>query len=185
LAWRVVGAEERHDADDLGAVAQRDRERPAQPRIAREHRRRQHRLLGEVRDPQRQVALPHAAGEADVGRDRDRARRVEVLDVAEASSALPDVHAAQGRAVLVDLPQLADVPALVLTDDAQDDRRRLGQAVRPREHARDDVLQRQQPLRALALGDLALERRLARLDGRLLARGDQQSSALVRAGAPA
>ena len=65
-----LGAEERHHADHLGAVAQRNRERRVQPRVLRQHRQRQHRLLGEVRDPERQVALPHPPGEPDVGRDR-------------------------------------------------------------------------------------------------------------------
>ena len=54
------------------------------------------------------------------------------------------------------------------------------QAVRAREHARDDVLQRQQPLRALPLGDLALERRAAGLDRRLLARAELSMSRCLR-----
>ena len=131
---------------------------------------RQRRLLGEVGDPQRQVALPDPARQTLVGRAcAARAAPVEVVRLREVVG-VPDVDAAQELLALVDLPQLADLPALVLAHDAQDHRRRLAQAVRAGQHARDHVLQRQQALGALALGDLALQRQPAGVDRRLLAR---------------
>ena len=56
---------------------------------------------------------------------------------------------------------------------------RLGQAVRARQDARDHVLQRQQPLGALALGDLALQRHAAGVERRLLARVAQHVALLA------
>jgi hypothetical protein len=44
------------------------------------------------------------------------------------------VYAAQELAGLVHLPQLADLPSLVLAHDAEDPRRRLAEIVRGREH---------------------------------------------------
>ena len=104
-----LAAEEGHDADDVGPVAQGDRESPAQVDLAPKRGERQVRLLGHVGDPERQVAVPHATGQADVARELRDAPELQVVGGLEVVG-VPEVHAAQESLAFLDLPQLAHVP---------------------------------------------------------------------------
>ena len=124
-----VAAEERDDADDVGPVAQRRRERATQAGERAQHRRRRRRrrqqrlrrhrrqrrvpLGAEIGHPDRQVAIPDLARQVLLGAQLDAPPHRQVRR-RRRFRRVPDLDAAEELLALVDLPQLAEVPAVAL-----------------------------------------------------------------------
>ena len=133
-------------------------------------------VAADVRDPQRLAGLPHGADQPFAGVELDAVRRLGEAPRVLVARHRPVRQAAQRPSLR--LPEDRAVPAERVADRLERAAERLGRgAVRLRQAQRDRVVQLEQLLDALLLGDVAADAAIAgeaaaRVEGRLAADAD-------------
>src|SRR6185436_11356019 len=153
-------AVEDEDADRVPLGAHGNGQRGPHPRVARDARRRDPRILGDVGNPKRLLRLPDGARETHARWIDLVAQHLQValdLRVADAPGLVVAQHAGSG----VNAEEAAALPAFALADGAQRLAQRLAGVGAFGEAARHGMLEREQLRCALALGDVAADAAIA------------------------
>src|SRR6185436_10115471 len=178
-------AEVEHAADAVRAT-HREKHRGAQAGGGGDFLAESARIGDRIADPERLSGLPHGADQARAGAIAERTRAFGELARMLVVRREPDGAAA--KRFVLDLPELAAIPAFRLANGLEDAPQGLFRIVRLGEAAGDAVLEPQQPHHALLRGDVAADaavagEALARVEDRLAADAEVAPAAVLE-GAP-
>ena len=119
------------------------------------------RVMRRVGDPDRLAGLPDHSGKPHAGLERGIGGALARARRGFHSGSRPALEGTQQRRGLVDTPEIGAVPTFAFGDAAQHRAHRLDDVGRLGHHARDGMLELQQLLDALFLGDVAPDPQVA------------------------